>query len=867
MSEKGHSPGWRGLMADADRPTRAAALSMLAVACVAMVATQLSYLVVGDAHMVCVLAPVTAAALLFGPRAGAVVGGVAGLAEMVHATLLPLDAYERYFQAPWNSIALFALVGLVMGMLYAHVDRWRGTGGWRRPAGLALCCAVGSLLFTTIFNASGYLISSLVSFEVPAEILSQITGSKEALSQILANFGLMAMLALGADAVNARREATGHERSLRETFQGWLFVVVAVAYMVVAALSYTFVSMASRGSAELQMQGEIDYLEGQLTERDRLVEAVSRRTAATAAVLEEVQEASIGGVATGLDLGDGSVSAVAEDGTIVSSNVASYVGRGFEDVVGEGMTGGFDASVFDATRSVDWYMGAGEMGYLRAAEMGYVRVAREGSYQMMVAMPASAVFAYRGPVMAIVSGAFLLVFATVYLQASILLREVVVKGFDRTNEALERITGGDLDEVVDVHSSAEFTHLSGGINATVGSLKESMAEIEARSARDLATAKAIQESALPRTFPPFPEVEAFDIFASMDAAKEVGGDFYDFFLVDDHTLAFLIADVSGKGIPASLFMMAAKTEIANCLGAGMAVDEAIATANAHLCAGNDAGMFVTVWAATLDWDTGLVTYVNAGHNFPLLRHGKGGEWEWLKEKCGLFLGTFETAKYRQKNFTLEPGDELVLYTDGVNEAFSVSEEEFGNDRLEAYLAANADLGPEDLVHGLRAAVSNWAEGAEQSDDVTILALEYGAAPDATGAITVPATLDQLGEAMGLVSGELERRLCPVGVQRKVEVALEELFVNVCRYAYAGQEEPGQVSVSYEYRPSPRSITVTLQDWGLPFDPVGRKDPTKPSSVLDAQIGGLGILMVRRSMDDFSYRRDDDANVVSITKVW
>lgn len=177
---------------------------------------------------------------------------------------------------------------------------------------------------------------------------------------------------------------------------------------------------------------------------------------------------------------------------------------------------------------------------------------------------------------------------------------------------------------------------------------------------DLATARAIQEGALPRIFPAFPDEYGVDLYASMDPAREVGGDFYDFFTVDDRTVAFLVADVSGKGIPAALFMMSAKTEIQGRLSAGIEPAEAIAAANEYLCANNDADMFVTVWAATLYWQTGLLTYVNAAHNYPLLRHGHGGTWEWLKQKCGIVLGAFEGAVYQQKTLTLEPGDELVL---------------------------------------------------------------------------------------------------------------------------------------------------------------------------------------------------------------
>jgi sigma-B regulation protein RsbU (phosphoserine phosphatase) len=277
-------------------------------------------------------------------------------------------------------------------------------------------------------------------------------------------------------------------------------------------------------------------------------------------------------------------------------------------------------------------------------------------------------------------------------------------------------------------------------------------------------------------------------------------------------------------------------------------------------------MFVTVWAATLDYETGELTYVNAGHNPPLLRHN--GTWEWLTKKGGLFLGTFERAKYRTSSLTLVPGDELLLYTDGVNEAFSVTEEEYGNDRLEAFMNAHAEEHPHKLVDDLRADVARWAEGAEQSDDITMVALEYGVAPEAAGSVTLDAELSTLGEAMGLIDDELNQRLCPPAVRNRIDVAFEELYVNVCHYAYAGAKEPGKVKVSYSYTTDPSQIVVEIRDWGVPFDPVKMKDPKAPSSVQEAKIGGLGIMMAKRCVDELTYMRsDDNANVVTFSKAW
>ncbi len=455
-----------------------------------------------------------------------------------------------------------------------------------------------------------------------------------------------------------------------------------------------------------------------------------------------------------------------------------------------------------------------------------------------------------------------LVFAALFAAIYVLIRHVVVSSIWQVNGTLNRITSGDLKAQVSVRDSTEFASLSDDINRTVAALRDAIAAESARIERDLATAKAIQESALPRTFPPFPDVDAFDIYASMNAAREVGGDFYDFFLIDGHTLGFLIADVSGKGIPASLFMMAAKSELANYMKSGMDLAEAVQSANRNLCHNNDAGMFVTVWAATLDYETGQLTYVNAGHNPPLLRHD--GKWEWIKKKGGLFLGTFETAKYRSTSITLSKKDQIILYTDGVNEAFSVNEEEYGNERLEAFLANHANLHPRILVDALRADVRKWAEGAEQSDDITMVCVEYGTPPEVSGRFTVPAANENLEEVKRRMHYELSQLTCPDPTQRQIDLIIEELFVNISQYAYADAKEPGVVEVAYVYNSDPSFIVITLSDEGVPFDPLQYH---RPVNAAKDELAGLGIVIAVGSADEITYHRVNDRNVVSFSKAW
>ena len=579
--------------------------------------------------------------------------------------------------------------------------------------------------------------------------------------------------------------------------------------------------------------------------------------------VDALSDASMTHLVDEYQYGKSGVVMVSHNGKIISSNTEKYRDKTVAEVFElEGNDEGLQVLLKYA------YSGETmEMLDSDTSSIMYLKAGQTGDYGVYVIAASSDIFAGRTLTIFLNTMCYLVLFAGVFELATNLLDTVVVDGFKRTNKGLERITGGELDERINEHQTLEFDSLSHGINATVDALKGWINEAETRMERELTTAKAIQESALPRTFPPFPEIEAFDIYASMNAAKEVGGDFYDFFLIDDHTLGFLIADVSGKGVPASLFMMTAKTQIENYMCAGMSLCDAIKTANYHLCVGNDAGMFVTVWAATLDYKTGLLTYVNAGHNFPLLRHD--GQWIWLKKKCGLFLGTFETAKYRQETITLVPGDELILYTDGVNEAFNVNEEEYGNDRLESFLAQHTDLRPRHMVEELRADVAKWSEGAEQSDDITMLCIEYGVAPEVTASITVTAEREQLDRVRGFIHAELGKRLCPIGVQNKIDIALEEMFVNVCNYAYAGQAEPGSVEISYVYTPIPSSLTVQIVDTGVPFDPIAYDDGSHYDvrTAREIKIGGLGIMMTRKSVDDFSYLRDGDKNVVVFKKSW
>ncbi|MCL1806982.1 MAG: SpoIIE family protein phosphatase [Oscillospiraceae bacterium] len=292
---------------------------------------------------------------------------------------------------------------------------------------------------------------------------------------------------------------------------------------------------------------------------------------------------------------------------------------------------------------------------------------------------------------------------------------------------IEIIAGGNLDTVIDIKTGDEIERLGDSVNSMTLELKEYIANIQTITAEkerigaELDVATKIQASMLPCIFPAFPHRAEFDIYASMQPAKEVGGDFYDFFLIDDQSLAVVMADVSGKGVPAALFMVIAKTLIKNNAQYGKSPKEVFETVNNLLCEGNEAGMFVTAFMGILDIPSGTLTYVNAGHNPPLIRRD-GKPYEWLEVKPGFILAGMEDMFYKQQEITLRPGDELLLYTDGVTEAVNNEDELFSDPRLLETVNNYLGLPLKEVTVSIKREIDKFADGAEQADDITMLIL-------------------------------------------------------------------------------------------------------------------------------------------------
>ena len=354
----------------------------------------------------------------------------------------------------------------------------------------------------------------------------------------------------------------------------------------------------------------------------------------------------------------------------------------------------------------------------------YFMISHPETYTVMTVIPVRDVTDNRDMMIVIYSFMLATISASIFFVSYILIKNIIIRNIRKINDTLSLIMAGDLDQEVKVNSSLEFEDLSHDINVTVGVLKDYIKEAEERIDKELAFAKAIQTSVLPSVFPAFPGVKEFDIFATMDTAKEVGGDFYDFYFIDNNHVVFLVADVSGKGIPASMFMMEGKALIKNSFTNMKNVADVFSNVNKSLVQGNDANMFITSWMGMINLDTGEVQFVNAGHNTPVLFSKEENKWVYIKESRDVVLAVMKDSQYHVQTLKLNPGDRLYLYTDGVTESTSKDKALYGEERLLKYLNKNKKLTIYKLLPGIKKDIDAFVNCEDQFDDITMLVFEY-----------------------------------------------------------------------------------------------------------------------------------------------
>ena len=406
-----------------------------------------------------------------------------------------------------------------------------------------------------------------------------------------------------------------------------------------------------------------------------------------------------------------------------------------------------------------------------------------------------------------------------------------------------------------------------------------------RTATELDVARQIQMSAVPHDFDSLTERFALDIAGFMRPAREVGGDFYDVFEVGERGVAFVIGDVSGKGVPAALFMMRAQSLLRQYLLETDDLGTAFTLANRQLCERNDAMLFVTAFACVVDTATGEVRYANAGHNPPVLK--QNGKLGYLACRPGLVLGAMDVVKYREGSFMCSPGDGLLLYTDGVSEAANAAEELYGEDRLLETLAridasggegvpVGSDVQAPDVaaaasaaaassaqaaVNFLAASVDAFAGKAPQADDITMLAFRWNLPVQR---LTLPADDAELDSLFAFLEPICEGEGRTPKMMAQMMLVCEEVFVNICHYGFPDGQPRLPVDIEAAVDERAGCLHLVFSDQGIAYDPLSH-DAKKVDPADEQRKGGLGILLMRKYMDDLRYTRADGRNILRMTK--
>ncbi|MFZ4523637.1 MAG: SpoIIE family protein phosphatase, partial [Bacteroidales bacterium] len=460
----------------------------------------------------------------------------------------------------------------------------------------------------------------------------------------------------------------------------------------------------------------------------------------------------------------------------------------------------------------------------------------------------------------------------VLLITTIFITRRMTRPIVRLVAATHKIGQGDFNAKLPVRKSRDevaqltraFAVMQDELRNYIKNLEETTTEKE-KIESELKVAHNIQMGMLPRGFT---TPENWDLFATLDPAKAVGGDLYDFFYLGADHLCIAIGDVAGKGVPASLFMMVTRTLLRAKAVAGVPINEVIQSINHELCQDNPSEMFVTFFAGIVDLKTGVMEFCNAGHNYPYIL-GAGEPIRQLKVRNGLPLGIFDTAEYTSEKFMFKPGESLVLTTDGITDALSITNDFFGEAQLAASLTSSANKNTRAMTELLIGELKRFSSGAEQADDITILALQYKAAAlDETSTNMVRMKLENKVSELEKIALRIEDLGetwdIPPKAAMEINLVLEELFTNVVFYAFDDTDRH-DITVDLTLLPN-RQVEIILTDDGKPFNLLETEVKDILEKPLDERpIGGLGIHFVRKMMTSVEYQRLGDQNVVTLLK--
>ena len=609
-------------------------------------------------------------------------------------------------------------------------------------------------------------------------------------------------------------------QNLKSIFHRWIFILILVMGGLLISVTYIRLSVQAKNSAYKLLMDKMTFIENRA--ENNLTEEY---------LIDLVNDFSIGR--------DGYTMLV-KDGVIIAPDDKEVLGRSITDM-------GFEPSSYQS----------GDCFYETLDGQGiYGGYLTSRGYQFLIIYPEHEMYAERN---AVINGSiliYILILSALYIQIFWLLKNKVFQPMGTIQKTLEEISDGHLDARVHLTGVDEFEEMSDHVNDTVVKLEELIDAAGRKYEEDLQSGKEIQLSSLPPMNGPRDSMPVFDLNAHMNAAKEVGGDFYDYFYLEDGRLCLLMADVSGKGIPGALFMMKAKSIIHSQMTSKRSLEEVIRTVNDNLCLDNASSHFVTAFIAVVDLFTGRMEFVDAGHTTSVIQHGDGAV-EWLKTKPDIFLGAFEDIDFNKYVYQLKPEDLLFLYTDGVTEAMNPEDVLFGEKRLEETMSQKTYQNAMEATEHVRRTVHLFSDGAEQNDDITIMSVKFRQHYMKTEAVT--ANLEQVTDFIEqvLTQYDFDMKDCT-----NMEIITEELFLNVADHAYKGQSGPFEMGICCDRDAG--IVRMEFRDNGSPFNPLEHHLKEIPKDIMDLTVGGMGIRMVRSMTNRQSYKYLNNQNILAVT---
>ena len=434
----------------------------------------------------------------------------------------------------------------------------------------------------------------------------------------------------------------------------------------------------------------------------------------------------------------------------------------------------------------------------------------------------------------------------------------IINPIDKLIEIATKIGKGE-DVKIKIEKPKEFAQLASTFDNMTNDIKNITKE-RAKINSELSIAKSIQASSLPNIFPPFPNVKEFDIFASMEAAKEVGGDFYDFFFINETKFMFLIADVSGKGVPAALFMMTVKTLINNLAQIEYTPKQLIENINKKICQNNKQGFFVTLLSGIIDVKTGELSLINCGHNLPLIKRSNGN-FEYLTLNSNMALGTFDDIDFEIYKTTMNSGDIIFTYTDGVTEAANINNEMFGEKRLVECLNSTNEVIVSDIAQKIKNAIKEYTGSAPQSDDITMLIFKYnGINRNDIKTFMEKALKENYTSFYNWLHNVIKEWNLDSDLANKLDMCAEEIFANIVFYAYPKKDG----IIEAEIEKTDNNIIFKFKDYGIEYNPLEKPDPDIDLPPEERPLGGLGIFMVKEMTDKITYKRENNQNILTLS---